>query len=405
MSNSPRLLFIILDGFDFQYMQLLRKLPALIRPGLQHELAVPGGFGVRGMLFSGTYPETNGLFTDFFYQPTQSRFRIFRKLPESISRRHLPGIVREIASKSIRLLTGRPAYWPDNVNAQRLSWFDLSPNLTPLGRPACYNGVPDLFTVLKERGIRCIKLSNKKAGRLPALRHYMRNTPERPCFFWLHDVRLDHAGHRYGPDSPETASIVKKLDRDLTQFISECLETIPNLSVLIASDHGMNPVHKKLDLSQLLEKLHLKEGKDYLLFLDSTAARFWFSDGRDGKAARKVSGLLETIEDGTILRKEESKQLHIDFSDNRYGDLTFYVKPGILILPNYFQHVEVKGMHGYLKGQSPGIFLLRSDRKHAKKENAELVDVFPTLLNLFDIPSPPSCQGSSLIEETAITAV
>jgi hypothetical protein len=163
----------------------------------------------------------------------------------------------------------------------------------------------------------------------------------------------------------------------------------------------MVEVSKTVNIWEKIENLPLEFGKDYVMFLDSPSARFWFMNE---KAEKLIENVLSEIHDGKILTEKEYKDYKIRFKHNKYWDLIFLVNPGVLVFPNFFQReFPVKGMHGYQPSykDNMGVFLahLSGERKIKKVDTVHMVDIFPTVLNIMDLPIPPTSEGRSLLEK------
>lgn len=67
---------------------------------------------------------------------------------------------------------------------------------------------------------------------------------ERPDFITLYFDDLDHAGHRYGPDSPEVDAALRTVDAALGQLVTglRARDLMAHVNLVIVSDHGMAPV-------------------------------------------------------------------------------------------------------------------------------------------------------------------
>ncbi len=70
--------------------------------------------------------------------------------------------------------------------------------------------------------------------RLPAAR--------RPHFITLYFSDTDHAGHEYGPDSPQVASAVNEVDRELGRLSAGIKALRLPVDEIVVSDHGMAKV-------------------------------------------------------------------------------------------------------------------------------------------------------------------
>ena len=92
--------------------------------------------------------------------------------------------------------------------------------------------------------------------------------------------------------------------------------------------------------------------------------------------------------------------------DRRWGDRMLAAESGVMFWPDYF-HVRdstIVGMHGYLdkSEESHGLALLASSNGHTGRRKLglrPLVDVFPTLCDLLDVPVPTGQEGTSLLPE------
>lgn len=161
-------------------------------------------------------------------------------------------------------------------------------------------------------------------------------------------LQLDSISHKFGPDSREVADHVQKIDKWIADYLR-------GEKFIIHSDHGMAKIENEVDVLKVINQTPFKMGKDYLVFLDSTMARFWFFNPHIFVVFKEKLGSLGM---GHFLTHQEKIEFGYDFADNRYGDEFFVLDEGSIILPNYFQKKAPKGMHGYLpKGDQIGIFL------------------------------------------------
>lgn len=162
---------------------------------------------------------------------------------------------------------------------------------------------------------------------------------------YLHFSELDWIGHRHGPNSIEITNALKHMDNALQELLEEPISSGSRL--ILFGDHGMVDVTYQLDLWSHLRELPLHCPNDYLFFLDSTQARFWFfSEG----AEQQIRGLLSSLSGGHILDSTERQELHVNFPGREYGDLIFAIDGSGIIHPSFFSREGSgpKGMHGYL---------------------------------------------------------
>ena len=67
---------------------------------------------------------------------------------------------------------------------------------------------------------------------------------ERPGFFTLYFDQLDHAGHDFGPDTPEATAAIATVDQSLARLMAGLNRRglANKVNLVIVSDHGMVPV-------------------------------------------------------------------------------------------------------------------------------------------------------------------
>jgi predicted AlkP superfamily pyrophosphatase or phosphodiesterase len=68
----------------------------------------------------------------------------------------------------------------------------------------------------------------------------------------------DNAGHHFGPGSPEVLRRLRAIDRVLAPWLRKSLAARPGLRIVLAGDHGMARMKRKLTLPTILEGLHTR---------------------------------------------------------------------------------------------------------------------------------------------------
>ena len=170
--------------------------------------------------------------------------------------------------------------------------------------------------------------------------------------------------------------------------------------LFVCGPHGMAPVELQVDIQSSLKRLRSRPGKDYVVFLNSTIALFWYltEQGR-----REIEDLLPTIPRTRVVDVEERNRRRIP-TDRRWGDAMLAADPGVLFWPDYF-HVsdsQIVGMHGYLdkSQEGNGTLIVASSNGHTQPRDVgvrPLVDAFPTLCDLLGLPTPYGQEGTSLL--------
>ena len=187
---------------------------------------------------------------------------------------------------------------------------------------------------------------------------------------------LDSTMHASGPESPATREKLAHYDRAFSELFARARERYATVRMLVFGDHGMAPVDRHEDLWSQLDELPLRPGRDYLFFLDSTMARFWFANET---ARRTVHDVLAQQDYGRILGEEELRDLGALFSRREYGETIFLVDEGVILVPSFMGKSPVRGMHGYHpEARHSYTTLVTND--HDAPYPANLMEVFPLMV-------------------------
>jgi hypothetical protein len=206
---------------------------------------------------------------------------------------------------------------------------------------------PGLLQLLSQRGASWLHLGYPVADQrtkqlTQAALSRLRSTHQ---FVFLHYAELDWAGHTYGPFAAETLETLRTIDRSLAAIWERTNRLWAEPRLLAFGDHGMVETSGTVDVLSPLARLPVRHGKDYVVFLDSTVARFWvLSDHARGS----IREALDRLPGGHWLADDELRDLHLDHAPWENGEAFWLVDEGNVIIPSYFQRSEVpKGMHGY----------------------------------------------------------
>lgn len=361
------------------------------------------GFEPDAAYIAGLYPDQADGGAQFWFDSENSPFsflgessRVLNVLPD-LPNRTLRRLVRRIARQRCKSPTLSIARIPFHL----LKYFDFPMHcrmdepefikkatvfdaLRRAGRPWLFHGVPDYKVGMD------YVVTRVEKDLFPPLE-----------FAFFHIGDLDGVGHKYGPESEEIRATLERIDKGIERVVKVAKERFEEVYLLIMGDHGMMEVRKHLDIWSELKKLPVKLEKDYLVFLDSTMVRFWFFSDR---AEKIIVDMLSDLDNGHILSQAEKDKYHLNYPHNKFGDIFFLVDPGNLIFPNFYQNRKsVKGMHGYAPEtpEQQAALLIQSPKVKESKWLEKPVDmrrVFPTLLDLMDLPIPEGIKVKSLLE-------
>ena len=386
-------LFIQLDAIRHDYINLYKPpfLSQLFNKSLSGKLKPTFGFEPDFAFLAGLYPDEANGGAQFIKAIKQSPFESARFIPKICNNLpHTPKkVIRKILKTLLNFKMPSPFVTTASIPFQLLPFFDLAvnraldwPNLWP---------EPSVFDYLRDNNKSWLLHSapNYKVEIQSAVTRAQQEIKPPISFAYFHIGNLDQIGHAFGPNSTQMQTEVEKVDRGIKKICDIAKSRFSNVSIIIIGDHGMADVEHYIDVNSRLESLAFKNGRDYLMLIDSTMVRFWFFNP---KARVPIKEILMDIKGGHIITQNERNEFHLNYSDNRFGDVMFVADGGTLILPNYYQgDVGVKGMHGYLPDylDQQSLFIINSpliERPDTFNTAVDMRNIFPTLLYLLDFP-------------------
>lgn len=407
-------LVITIDGYSSDYLKdsiWLRKFSYAF--GYADLIPIYGYQPEFASFFSGAYPGEIGIGPMFCYNPDNSIYKWTRRLKPILLVSDKIVILRNWIRKFIAatsLLKSKVNFLqhiheiPYNV----LNLFDLTVR-KDVALKSFIPGYKTLFDFLRENNILFKKIHGNiiidnyriKRPILPLVKvdddttfkYFKKNINKEYTFYHLYLSDIDKIGHKFGPDSFEIKQAIKSLDLKLEKIISLFKEKFQENHIVIFSDHGMVKTNKTVDVNSVLDKLPLKQGRDYLVFLDSTFARFWFFNSKSKDIIVKE---LNKVPNLKLLSQDILNKYHINYQKEKYGECIFASNYGCLILPNYFQKKMNLGMHGFLP-EDPGMQGIYTANRKINNKTISYIDVLPSILTGSNLSVPRSCSGKSIV--------
>ena len=183
-------------------------------------------------------------------------------------------------------------------------------------------------------------------------------------FILAYDDKLDLLGHMFGPYSSECVRYARSLDNVLSNVYHKLKKRFGNKFLCVFfSDHGQCEQKFSFDILTEFSKSGLKLGKDYGCFVDATLSFFWHENSDAKEKIVHILNSLKFQKIGTLIDGNLRKRYHLNFSDHRYGELLFVLKPGGTFFPNFFSSLgTMSGLHGYLPEDNVQKAFLISDK-------------------------------------------
>jgi alkaline phosphatase D len=225
---------------------------------------------------------------------------------------------------------------------------------------------------------------------------------KRPHFITLYFAEVDHAGHEYGPDAPETRAAVRHVDGEIGTLRSKLGKLHLPIDLVVVSDHGMATEQGGwIDLDQYADFTGV-ETVGSLMYPDSDAA------------AAKLYTKLRIQSDKFKVYRRSKMPNELNFTgEPRIGD------PVVVATGPYSIRVHPpanpakkdtpnKGVHGYDPRMMPemhAIFYAEGPdiRKGVALKPFENVNVYPFLAEILGLDAPAT-DGSASVLEPALSA-
>ena len=152
-------------------------------------------------------------------------------------------------------------------------------------------------------------------------------------------------------------------------------------------------------------------------------ARFWFHTDR---ARRKIVDMLHSINNGTVLSYKDMHKYNVKFDDDKYGEVYFVADSGYTIFPHDFYHPlaniflgltdwqqrsrifnpKHRGNHGYLPQyeSEKGFVMVLDNNYKVDKQEADIIDVAPTILGLLGYKKPDYMKGKGIFNSKVVSS-
>jgi alkaline phosphatase D len=211
---------------------------------------------------------------------------------------------------------------------------------------------------------------------------------KRPHFITLYYPNTDHAGHTYGPDSPETAEAVRHVDEMIGKLSEGIMESGLPVDLIVVADHGMETLQGGWE--------NLDKWADLSQFETSGPLLYAKSEADAEKAYHSLLGASDTFK--VYRRAQVPAYLHFN-SNPREGD-PVVVPTGPFPVrahdPDSSGGAKIppRGGHGYDPRQMPSmkaIFLAAGPDilPGVTAASFENVDLYPLIARILGLQTGP----------------
>lgn len=397
---NMKVLTVFIDGLKPESIEDMPFLNRFNRRRIKTELGYSNP--CHASMYSGVNPNKHLVWFIWKYSPETSPFNWikrtkFDKFPNNIYMKYFLYRITKLFYKNNTSAFGLPFLWYMPLN--KWFYFDVAEKKFWTERNFL-EGHPTIFEILRNACIdyEVIGLSkNALNNSVECIKNH--NFKKFASWTYIFIGDIDPLSHQYGQSSPEVREKLNEIDNILLNIYMKFKNESDDFCFMLFSDHGHTLAYDKVNLSLVF----MSNGsvlEDYIYFVDSNYARFWF---RNEKERLTVTNVLSNLNDkGFILTDNILKQYKVDMPDRSYGDLIFYLdSPYTFDQGNIFVMGKERSdtgkyisFHGYLPDRldSDGVFI--SNRDMIDDPYIKLEDIMPSILSLFKVNVPKDIDGT-----------
>ena len=359
---------VSLDGFRYDYAKKYGAKHILALG--EHGASAPDGmipsypsltFPNHYTLVTGLYPEHHGIVANRFYDPSRKQ----------------------------TYALGDPATVTDGTWYSGVPIWSLAEKQGM--RTACFFWPGSEAEIAGERPSYYLRFDNKidDRKRIAQVIAWLRLPEEqRPHFITLYYSDVDHAGHQFGPDTPQVAEAVKHVDELIGLLHADLNALRLPIDLIVVSDHGMERVQGNwIDLDKYVS-LDGFETEGSLLYAPSEAE------------ANRVYQKLKSADAAFVVYRRAKMPTYLHYDGNvREGDPVIVAKGPYMIrahAPASVQedHTPPAGEHGYdpydMHTMRAIFFAIGPDIKPGVAVKPfENINVFPLVTKILGLENPP----------------
>ena len=249
---KPYVILVSLDGFRYDYPRKYAA-PNIVALGTRGASAPEGmipsypsvTFPNHLTLVTGLYPEHHGIVGNSFYDPQRKQTYSYRDPSTEVDGTWYGGTPLWVLAEQ-QGMRAACFFWPGSeaaIQGMRPTYYMKYDQKYPNDQR-----VDQVLAWLK----------------LPA--------EQRPHFITLYMSDVDSAGHAHGPDSPEVAEAVAKVDKEIGRLAAGVAELKLPVDLVVVADHGMAKVDGEwTNLDQYFDKSLVVRPVESFLYAKSEA--------------------------------------------------------------------------------------------------------------------------------------
>ncbi|MBS1622284.1 MAG: alkaline phosphatase family protein [Bacteroidetes bacterium] len=380
--QKPYVILISIDGFRYDYAEKYgaENILKFGNGGVRAESMIPSypslTFPNHYTLVTGLYPSHHGLVNNYFYDRNRKQFYSMRNPKTVKDGTWYGGTPLWVLAEQQKMLTAI-FYW--------------------VGSEADIKGVlPTYYYTYNE----AIPIDR----RIQVVKEWLQLPPERrPHLITFYFPEVDHNGHSFGPDAPQTVQSVRWVDSAIKKLVDEVSSTGLPVNFILVSDHGMT----KIDTEHPLPKPAGIDSTKFIVPQGSELVEL-YAKNDDGIGETFLKLFTEAKDYKVYLRENMPEELHYGIDDdvmNRIGN--------ILLIPDWpkvFSFTSRKlnpGAHGfnpYLVKDMQATFMAWGPafKNELKIPPFQNVNVFPIITSILGLKYTDKIDGTPAIAKEVL---
>lgn len=370
--QKPYLILISADGFRHDYIEKheANYLAQLAKKGVRAEALIPSfpsvTFPNHYTIVTGLYPAHHGLVGNNMYDP---------KIEERYSLRNSKAVLDPA-------WYGGTPIWALAEQQKMLSACYYWP-----GSEAAIQGVlPTYYYAYTEK----VAIDQRIEEVVKWL-----SLPEeqRPHIITFYFPEVDHAGHTYGPDAPETKAAVAFVDQSVKKLVEAVATTALPVNYMFVADHGMTAI----DQEELLTVPIAINPEELTVVSSGVYVSLFVKNPEDKQRFYRQIVQAKGLHYQVYLKEEVPAKYHFGAKDDYFGRIGDIVL--IADSPYYFSNNKTSpGAHGYDPYQYPDMkatFVAWGPQIKEKTRVGEFenIHIYPLMTRLLELENPNVIDG------------
>lgn len=305
-------------------------------------------------------------------------------------------------------------HWPVSVGAAGIDWN--LPQIWRTGTPDDAKllsalATPGLLPKLEAKlGSYAAGIDESVEGDAVRVRFAEAMLADKPDLTTIYLAGIDHEEHRSGPDSAEAKATIEKTDALVGKLVAAARASMPDVTILVVSDHGFLPVTTDVNLFAPFIEAGLivptKEGKvaswDAMPWIGGGTATIMLARPDDAALLARVRTLIDRLAAdphyhiAQVLDRAETLRR----GGPREASFTLAMAPGYETGRNPAAAPETpstyKGMHGYLPDlpamQSTLIVAGPALKAHGDLDIVDMRAIAPSVARILGVALPDAHQ-------------